>query len=74
MNKSLQATLANVSDSFRSICQLCRWDIGENIIAPAQVCNVNLCVKQFALFKTSRTLVEDREMIASLDKSQMSRG
>ena len=54
-------------------CQLCRWDIGENIIAQMQVCilcNKNLCVKHFTLFQTSRTLVEYREMITSLKKSQ----
>ena len=35
---------------------------------------VNLCVKHFALFPTSLTLVEDREMIVSLEKMLPSRG
>ena len=32
------------------------------------LCNVNLCVKHFPIFHMSRTLVEDREMIASSEK------
>ena len=33
-----------------------------------------MCVKHLEIFHTSRTLVEDREMIASLEKSRPSRG
>ena len=35
--------------------------------------NLNLCVKHFVNFNTSQKLVEDREMITSLEKSQLSR-
>ena len=58
-------------------CQLCQWYSGRNIIAQVQgciLCTVNLCVKKFELFHTSRILVEDREIIASLEKSRLSRG
>ena len=44
-------------------CKICQWASGENIIAQVQVfilCNVNMCVKHFVIFHTSRTLVEDR--------------
>ena len=46
-------------------CQLCRWDSGENIIVQVKfciLCNVNLCVKHFAVFHMSQTIVEDREI------------
>ena len=52
-------------------CQLCQWDSKENIIAKVQVfilCNVNLCVKHFAIFHKGQTLVEEKEVIASLEK------
>ena len=58
-------------------CQLCLWASGENIIVEVKVfilCNINMFVKHFALFHTSRTLVEYREMIASLDISSSIRG
>ena len=57
-------------------CQRCRWASGAKIIAQVQfsiLCNFNLCVKHSALFNTRQTLVEDREMIASLKKSWPSR-
>ena len=38
------------------------------------MCNLNLCLKHFALFHTSRTFFEGKEMIASLKKSRLSRG
>ena len=38
------------------------------------LCNFNLCVEHFALFHRSPTLVEDRETIASLERSRPSRG
>ena len=44
--------------------QLCQWASGENIISQVQfciLCNVNLCVKHFALFYMIRKLVEDME-------------
>ena len=43
-------------------CQIFLWDDGENIISQVQfwiLYNVNMCVKHFALFHTSKTLVED---------------
>ena len=52
-------------------CQLFLWSSRENIIAQVQVCilfNVNLGVKHLVIFHTSQTLVEDREIITSLDK------
>ena len=56
---------------------MCQWANGENIIAQMQVCilfNVNMCVKHFAIFHTSRSLVEDKEMIASLEKNLAEQG
>ena len=38
------------------------------------MCNINLCVKHFALSPTSRTLFEDRIRMASLEKTQPSMG
>ena len=58
-------------------CQLLQWASGEKVVAQVQaciLCNVNLCVKCFALFHSSRALVEDRENIASSKKSRLSRG
>ena len=49
----------------------------DNIIAQVQVfimCNINLCVKHFAIFHASPTLVEHRGMIASLNKIRLSKG
>ena len=58
-------------------CKLCWWDSREKIIAQVKVwilCNLNPCVKHFAIFQTSLPLVEDREMIASFGKSRPIRG
>ena len=38
------------------------------------MCDVNLCVKHFALFNMRRTLVEVRETIVSLEKMFPIRG
>ena len=52
-------------------CQQCKWSSGEKVIAHIQtciLCHVNLCVKHFSLFHTSRTIIEGRQTIAPLCK------
>ena len=57
--------------------QLCQWASGEKVIVHIQNCiwcNVNICVKYFSLFHTSRTLVEDKQAIASPEKDHLRKG